>query len=427
MMKKSDFTQLFDILHEELKSDYNFRQQIITIPDQEAGEYKTIQPWISFVLNERDSSKYFSDKHIKQNYQQSAKIAQLNDTKVPDYTPERIIFEYIIHSVFNKHSDGFRLKRKLTAIEKKNIQSALYRHGKKVEPRRHYLKLDEYFRLLEPDQFDNFRKLLKEEGKEDQFQFLGDGDTLDLSQIMQLSLRIMKGANPEEFAASKEASEITEKNYSDEDLIKKLIGKYQVNTKAYTEDVKELYDLYVDLFRAGMFIIPDINKSEEHAYKKMADILDEFTKCVVYDNYRDRMKQYYQERKRFYKDLKNKVMKMYRNLDPRFLGHVDDLLMFSPMITFLANYRNQLYEIEQIMGKERLSKRGIYEKEAQKNFIRKYYAIFKQLEKDLPSKAEAMMEYFLQYQISILVKIWKAGDIENRFVKISSENILKII
>ena len=176
-----------------------------------------------------------------------------------------------------------------------------------------------------------------------------------------------------------------------------------------------------------MFSIPDPDKSEEHAYKKMADILDEFTKCVVYDNYRDRMKQYYQERKRFYKDLKNKITKMYRNLDPRFLGHVDDLLMFSPVITFLANYRQQLYEIEQIMGKERLSKRGIYEKEAQKNFIRKYYAIFKQLERDLPSKAEAMLEYILGYQISILTKIWKAGDIENRFIAYSTENILKII
>ncbi len=300
-MKKSDFTQLFDILREELKSDYNFRQQAITIPDQVTGEYKTIQPWISFVLNERDSSKYFSDKQIKQNYKQSAKIAGLQDTKVPDYTPERIIFEYIIHCVFNINSDEFRLKRKLTAVEKKNIQSALYRHGKKVEPRRHYLKLDEYFKLLEPDQFDNFRKLLKEEGKEDQFLYLGNGDTLDISMIMQLSLRIMKGANPEEFAASKQASEITEKNYSDEMLVNKLIGKYKVNTEEYTEDVKELYNLYVDLFRAGMFPIPDPDKAEEQAYKKMADILDEFTKCVVYDNHRDRMKQYYRDRKRFYK------------------------------------------------------------------------------------------------------------------------------
>ncbi len=118
---------------------------------------------------------------------------------------------------------------------------------------------------------------------------------------------------------------------------------------------------------------------------------------------------------------------MCRNLDPRFFGHVDDLLMFSPIITFLANYRNQLYEIEQIIGKERLSKRGIYEKEAQKNFIRKYYAIFKQLEADLPSKAEAMLEYFLTYQISILTKIWKIGDIENRFIAYSMDNILKII
>jgi hypothetical protein len=426
-MKKSDFAQLFNILREELKSDYNFRQQAITIPDQEAGEYKTIQPFISFVLNERDSSKYFSDKHIRQNYHQSAKIAQLQDTEVPDYTPERIIFEYIIHNVFNRHSDEFHPKRKLTVIEKNNIQSALYRHGKKVEPRRHYLKLDEYFKLLEPDQFDKFRKLLKEEAKEDQFQYLGSGDTLDISQIMQLSLRIMKGANPEEFAVSKEASEIPEKNYSDEDLIKKLTGKYQVNTQEYIEDVKELYNLYVDLFRAGMFTIPNPDKAEEHAYKKMAGIMDEFTKCVVYDNYRDRMKQYYQERKRFYNDLKNKITKMYRNLDPRFIGHVDDLLMFSPIITFLANYRNQLYEIEQIMGKERLSKRGIYEKEAQKNFIRKYYAIFKQLEKNLPSKAEAMMEYFLMYQINILTKMWKTGDIKNRFISPSMENILKII
>ena len=57
------------------------------------------------------------------------------------------------------------------------------------------------------------------------------------------------------------------------------------------------------------------------------------------------------------------------------------------------------------MGKERFSKRGIYEKEAQKNFIRKYYAIFKQLEADLPSKSEAMMEYILRYQINILTKI----------------------
>jgi hypothetical protein len=426
-MKKADFSQLYDILREELKSDYNFRQQAITLPDQEPGKYKTILPWISFVLNVRDTSTYFSDQHIKQHYQQSAKVAGLNDTKVPDYTPERIIFEYIIHCVFNNHSKGFFLRRKLTTIEKKNIQSALYRFGKKVEPRRHYLKLDDYFKLLEKDQFDALRKLLKEEGKEDQFQFLGDGDTLDISQIMQLSLRIMKGANPEEFAASKQASEITEKNYSDEILVNKLIGKYQVNTGEYTEEVKELYNLFVDLFRAGMFSIPDPDKTEEHAYKKMADIFDEFAKCVVYDNYRDRMKQYYQERKRFYKDLKNKITKMYRNLDPRFFGHVDDLLMFSPIITFLANYRNQLYEIEQVMGKERLSKRGIYEKEAQKNFIRKYHSIFKQLEVDLPSKADAMMEYFLQYQISILTKIWKSGDIENRFIKISSENILKII
>ncbi len=427
MMKKSDFSQLFDILRDELKSDYNFRQQAITIPDQEAGEYKTIQPWISFVLNERDSSKYFSEKHIKQNYQQSAKIAQLNDTAVPDYTPERIIFENIIHNIFNKYSDGFRLKRKLTPIEKKNIQSALYRHGKKVEPRRHYLKLNKYFKFLEPDQFDNFRKLLKEEVKEDQFLYLGNGDTLDISQIMRSSLRIMKGANPEEFAASKEASEITEKNYSDKILVNKLIGKYQVNTEEYTEDVKELYNLYVDLFRAGMFSIPDPDKAEEHAYKKMADILDEFTKCVVYDNYRDRIKQYYRGRKKFYTGLKNKITNMYQKLDPRFFGHVDDLLMFSPIIAFLANYRYQLYEIEQIMGKERLAKRGIYEKEAQKNFIRKYYAILKQLEADLPSKAEAMMEYFLEYQISMLTKIWKTGDIENRFIAHSMDNILKII
>lgn len=426
-MKKADFSQLYDILREELKSDYNFRQQAITIPDQETGKYKTIQPWISFVLNVRDSSKYFSDKHIRQNYQQSAKIAGLQDTKVPDYTPERIVFEYIVHGVFNKNSDGFWLKRKLTAIERNNIQSALYRHGKKVELRRHYLKLDEYFKLLEADQFDNFRELLKEEGKEDQFRFLGNGDTLDISQIMQLSLRIMKGANPEEFGASKEATEIAEKSYSDKMLVNKLIGKYQVNTEEYIEDVKELYNLYVDLFRAGMFSLPDLDKAEEHAYKKMAGIMDEFTKCVVYDNYRDRMKQYYQERKRFYNDLKNKITKMYRNLDPRFIGHVDDLLMFSPMITFLANYRNQLYEIEQIMGKERLSKRGIYEKEAQKNFIRKYYAIFKQLESDLPSKAEAMMEYFLTYQINTLTKIWKTGDIENRFIAPSMDNILKIV
>ena len=121
-MKKSDFTQLFDILREELKSDYNFRQQAITIPDQEAGEYKTVQPWISFVLNERDSSKYFSDKHIKQTHQQSAKIAKLQDVNVPDYTPERIIFEYIIHCVFNKHQEEYRLRRKLTTIEKNNIK-----------------------------------------------------------------------------------------------------------------------------------------------------------------------------------------------------------------------------------------------------------------------------------------------------------------
>jgi hypothetical protein len=223
-MKKADFSKLYDILREELKSDYNFRQQAITIPDQQAGEYKTIQPWISFVLNERDSSPYSSDKHIKQNYQQSAKIAGLQDTKIPDYTPERIVFEYIVYSVFNKSSDKYRLKRKLTELEKNNIQSALYRHGKKVEPRRHYLKLDEYFKLLEPDQFDNFKKLLKEESNEDQFQYLGNDDTLDLSQIMQLSLRIMKGANPEEFAASKEASEIPEKNHSEEDLLEKLIN-----------------------------------------------------------------------------------------------------------------------------------------------------------------------------------------------------------
>ena len=42
-------------------------------------------------------------------------------------------------------------------------------------------------------------------------------------------------------------------------------------------------------------------------------------------------------------------------------------------------------------------------------------------------KIEMIMEYFLKYQIEILDKIWKVGDVENKFIKCSSDNILKIV